>query len=57
VSDVDCIDCFFFQLGCRCEDLMCAGCIPQERTQKEKKELIGRLEKFLAYLKSEAAEK
>lgn len=26
-----CIDCAMYQMGCRCEDLFCASCIPEYR--------------------------
>jgi len=27
--ELDCSDCYYWQVGCRCEDLMAAGCIPE----------------------------
>jgi hypothetical protein len=30
-EDFNCIDCRMYQLGCRCEELFCASCIPERR--------------------------
>lgn len=30
-EEFSCHDCGMYQLGCRCEDLFCASCIPEYR--------------------------